>query len=77
LNLRMPESKSGALPLGDIPISALDSDTRGIIAWLLGKCKRKISVLVGFYGGKRGRGIRDYHRTSNHAVGAIQVSRET
>ena len=44
----MPESKSGALPLGDIPISALDSDTRGIIAWVPGKCKRKILVFTGF-----------------------------
>ena len=35
-NLRMPESKSGALPLGDIPmcIGDLSSDTRGIIAQL-------------------------------------------
>ena len=35
-NLRMPESKSGALPLGDIPMTSgdLPSDTRSIIAQL-------------------------------------------
>ena len=38
LNLRMPESKSGALPLGDIPIWRSDPDTRRIIAWQFDFC---------------------------------------
>ena len=35
----MPESKSGALPLGDIPISVRRMvDTRGIISWTIRFC---------------------------------------
>ena len=45
-NLRMPESKSGALQLGDIPMYARPaSDTQAIIAWILNFCNSYFSVL--------------------------------
>ena len=49
-NLRIPESKSGALPLGDIPMCARPaSDTHDIIAWVLKFCNYYFSVLPNFH----------------------------
>ena len=59
LNLRMPESKSGALPLGDIPIWRLDAGHTGYYSMAFGKMQEENFRFGGFLWGKGGRGIRD------------------
>ena len=50
----MPESKSGALPLGDIPISVRRMvDTRGIISWATRFCNPFLPDSGDFSKGKR------------------------
>ena len=63
-NLRMPESKSGALPLGDIPISGIQAEIVQIVLCLPRLvAPGKAILLYGVSDGTRTHGLQSHNLT--------------
>ena len=65
-NLRIPESKSGALPLGDSPVSLRPAASTSLLPYwkrALSPCGRRKGILYGVSDGTRTHGLQSHNLT--------------